>query len=187
MQTTQALDFTYGAGAMNLDQTYDQYINGQTDIAGSNGGLVTDLTGWDFATVDENGHVDIVLDAIMQGGSNFTVTLAWFRDRSYNGVGDFTDNAFANLDLEVWDGDFTTLYSESNSLYNSVEHLSFILPTDGKYSIRIVHSGNHFGGVDSVDFAVAWSGLALSAIPEPGTFLLFGVAVVTMMPRRKRI
>jgi len=183
--TTQSLDYTLGAGAMNLDRTFDQYLLGQTDIAGTSGGTSTSAMGWDFANVNNGSTTDIILDNVFGAGTTFTTTLIWFRDRESNSSLSVSDNAFADLNLEVWDSTFTTQFAESISLYNPVEHLAFDLPSTTSLALRVDYTGNRFGSQTDADFALAWSGtLATEVIPAPGAFQAGLMLMVLALGRR---
>jgi hypothetical protein len=147
---------------LDLDQTFTQYLTGQTDLAGNSGGLTDQVTGWDFADISLGGHTDYVISTPMQGDSTFNATLAWFRERNYIDAENQIDAGFADLGLQIWDDTFTTLYSESLSAYTPVEHLSFELPESGRYGIRVSFDSNVFGNLSSEEFGLAWSGVALS-------------------------
>ena len=160
--TDQALDFQAGAGALDLDQTFNQYLTGQTDLTGTSGGVTDQVTGWDFADVNLGGHTDYVISTPMQGDSTFNATLTWFRERTHIDAENQIDVGYADLGLQVWDDTFTTLYSESLSAYTPVEHLSFELPESGRYGIRVSYDSNVFGDLSSEEFGLAWAGVALS-------------------------
>ena len=164
--TTQALDFVSGAGALDLTRTYDQFLSGVTDITGTTGGSTSETIGWDYGIVSRNGAAknDYVINTPLSG--EFRVTLSWFRERTYSSSSLQTDVGMANLDLQVWDSTFTNLVSESLSIYNTVEHLTFNLPTDGLYGIRVKYTENLFGSMNSEEYGLAWWG---TAVPEPGT------------------
>jgi len=177
IRTTQALDYAAGAGGLDLDTTFDQYLSGQTDIAGTVGGVTNEVVGWDFAAVGLGQTVDTLIDVDLEGGSTFAATLTWFRERTSIDATTSQDNGFADLNLQVWDADFSTLIAESASLYNSVEHLYFELPSDGKYGLRVEHAGNHFGSQSATDFGLAWSGVALPQAPNDSV-----ISVATPVP-----
>jgi hypothetical protein len=181
--TPQSLDYAAGTGAMNLDRTYDQYLLGQTDIAGTSGGTSGKTVGWDFANVSLNGYTDITLTSVFAASSTFTTTLDWFRDRTYTNATTVSDLAFANLNLQVWDSSFTTKLAESISLYNEVEHLSFLLANDTALGLRVVYPSNLFGSVTSESFGLAWAGSA--AVPEPVSLGLLALGSLMLMRRRK--
>lgn len=177
VRTTQALDWASGAGALDLDRTFDQYLSGQTDIAGLVGGATAQTLGWDYAAVARGAVTDVVVTQPLLGGSEFRATLVWFRERDYVSPTTQVDAGFANLDLQIWDSSFTTLYSESASLYNAVEHLAFSLPTTGRYGIRVNYAANAFGSLGSEEFALAWSAVA---VPEPSTWALAGAGLALL-------
>ena len=140
--TTQGLDNRVGTGRMNLAAAYDQFLTGTTDIAGTssgNLGLVDDI-GWDFGQVVSGTTNDYFFDSPLTGGSTFTATLTWFRDRRINASNTVFDDSYDDLNLELWsvvDGTPASLISESSSLYNESEHFSFALPVTGDYALRV--------------------------------------------------
>jgi hypothetical protein len=184
VSTTQALDFNSGAGALDLDRTFDQYLMGETDLAGTTGGATPQSIGWDFAEVSLGGNTDVVITTPLVGGSEFRATLAWFRERSYTSNVVQTDVAFANLELQVWDSTFTTLISESLSRFNPVEHLTFNLPQNGTYGLRVSYPSNVFGMNTNEQFGLAWWGVA---VPEPSSLILvlLGLAIEASVRRRR--
>lgn len=195
IQTTQSLDWAAGAGRMNLDKTFDIQVNGQTDVSGTTGLLGTvDRRGWDYGSALLGTNNDYVIGTELTGNSTLTATLSWMRARDFDGVSLYED-AQANLGLSVWalDGSntFTTLVARSASQYNTVEHLSFLLPTTGRYGLRVEYGSNTFdntGQWGSALFPQTY-GLAWSAVPEPATVVLLAAGIVfglasTSGPRR---
>ncbi|MFM8378175.1 MAG: S8 family serine peptidase, partial [Planctomycetia bacterium] len=185
IQTTQSLDWAAGAGRMNLDKTFDIQVNGQTDVTGTTGLLGTVAhRGWDYGSAILGTNNDYVLGTELTGSSTLTATLSWMRPRSYDSEF-FYEYAQANLGLSVWalDGsnNFTTLIARSESDYNTVEHLSFLLPTTGRYGLRVEYGSNTFdntgGQWGSAAFPQTY-GLAWSAVPEPATVVLLAAGVV---------
>ena len=181
--TTQSLDYSSGAGAIDMTRTYSQFIQGQTDIAGTTGGSTAQARGWDYATASVGSSTDITITTPLLGGSEFRATLTWFRDRTYISSSSQVDNGFADLNLQIWDSAFTTLISESKSLYNEVEHLVFNLPATGTYALRVQYAGNTFGSINAEEFGLAWWG---TAVPEPTTLLLLLPALAAITIQRKR-
>jgi hypothetical protein len=100
------------------------------------------------------------------GGSTFTATLTWFRDRRIDAANNVYDDSYDDLNLELWsvvDGAPTSLISESSSLYNSSEHFSFALPYTGNYALRVRWFREVFdmiGAADQEFYGLAWSGVA---------------------------
>jgi hypothetical protein len=189
--TTQGLDNRVGTGRMNLDKAFDQFLSGTTDVAGlASGALgVVDTIGWDFGQVVQGTTNDYLLAQPLAGGSTFTATLDWFRDRATSGVASFIDVSFDNLDLELWravGGLASVLVTESSSVYNNSEHFSFAIPTSGDYMLRVRWTGEVFdpaGDVNSELYGLAWAGLA---VPEPTTLALLALAAPSLLARRRR-
>ncbi len=187
--TTQSLDYAAGAGAMNLDRAFDQYLTaGTRDVAGrANGDLgIVAERGWDLGNVALGGSNLYTIGGLLEGGSQFDVTLNWFRNRGFNSTNlSAFDIAQADLTLEVLDLFSNSVISQSMSLFNMTEHLSFLLPTTSQYGLRVVYGANTFGSITNVDYGIAWSGV--SVVPEPSTLGLMVIigAVATVHRRRK--
>lgn len=199
LRTTQSLDWAAGAGRMDLATTFDLQVNGQTDVVGTGTGSlgVVARTGWDYGNAVVGGNNDYVISDALTGSSTLTASLSWLRNRAFDyATLEYADVAQANLNLSVWELDggnaFTTLVARSESLYNTVEHLSFLIPNAGRYGLRIEYPANTFdnstGDVwGSVafpqDYAVSWS-----AVPEPSLVAasLAAVAVTAALARGRR-
>ncbi|MDG1875125.1 MAG: PEP-CTERM sorting domain-containing protein [Mariniblastus sp.] len=209
IETTQSLDWASGAGGMNLDASFDQYVNkaaggqaGTTDVAGlftGDQGNV-DVVGWDFGFVGNDTGVDdsnlYFIDQQLLGGTDFTVTLTWFADMISGADADFSNagaNHLANLDLTVFE--FDTLAdrniigttAQSFSLYNVVEHLHFQTTGTGFYGISVDYSFAQydFDTPETGEFyGLSWSGVA--AVPEPGSLLAIGFLGAVVACRRRR-
>ncbi|MCC6510082.1 MAG: S8 family serine peptidase, partial [Pirellulaceae bacterium] len=141
VNTTQALDFAAGAGAMNLNRAFDQYLTaGTRDVLGlANGNLGTvSAIGWDLGNVLLGGNNLYTIGGLLEGGSLFNVSLNWFRNRTYN-LSTATDVGQADLTLEVTDLLSNTVISRSSSLFNTAEHLSFLLPNTSQYGVRVLY------------------------------------------------
>lgn len=185
LQTTQSLDWAAGAGRMNLDKTFDIQVNGQADVTGTTGLLGTVAhRGWDYGSTILGTNNDYVIGTELTGSSTFTATLSWMRARDFDGQFLYED-AQANLGLSVWalDGSdaFTTLIARSASQYNTVEHLSFLLPATGRYGLRVEYGSNTFDNTGQWGTALFPQnyGLAWSAVPEPGTIALLAAGIVS--------
>jgi hypothetical protein len=193
-RTRQALDTAQGAGRINLSRAMDQYVGGTVDPFGV-AGLVT-KTGWSLASVRLGQNVDYVIDSSLTAGDTLDATLAWFRDRSLPGVdgatGDWdpatstltgTDLGMATLYLEIWNATFTELLAISETDYNTVQHLHFVLPGDGAYGIRVDYASQLFGAPspDGETFGLAWM---TSDVPEPSGVWVVVVAVGVLGRRR---
>ena len=197
--TTQGLDWSVGAGALDLNAAFDQYLSGTTNDVPITGGTVH-TRGWAFGHVANLAPSTYFLDSPLAAGDKLTATLTWFVPVYFNAAGvadpltddfsdlDLHDLYFDQLDLQVWrveDGQLTTLIADSYSPYNNVDHLYFDIPTDGLYALRVSFLGTTydlFGDSPLADdYALAWS------VPEPmtGSLLIFGSCAL-LLRRRKR-
>ncbi|MCC7146518.1 MAG: S8 family serine peptidase [Phycisphaeraceae bacterium] len=173
IRTTQSLDHSSGAGQMNLDQAFLQYTEGTHNVAGNGGGSISSI-GWDYGLASSAATNDYFITPVLAGLSKFNVTLTWFVKRSYSNknMNIFNEVNFDNLDLQVWETDgstLTTLVAESSSQFNNTEHLSFTLPHNGQYALRVVWNGENFDFEDVSDseiFGLAWSGFEVPILGD---------------------
>jgi hypothetical protein len=193
--TTQSLDWTQGAGQLNLNRAFGIYTGnnisnqaGTADVAGFGGGDVS-WRGWDFGKVHNGFSNDYHVLTEALAGQMFDVSLSWFREYGTPALTDSQDpntqtivvgdSGFTNLDLQIWNAGFTVLLAESKSQYNSVEHLYFQLPQAGKYGIRVVDAGQVFGteNADGTSYGLSWDTVT---VPEtsPGVLCLVSCTVV---------
>lgn len=198
--TEQALDYTYGAGTLNLDRAFDQFTAGETDIAGLIGGTNLSGIGWDFGEISQGGENAYFFQDTFAAGSRFNVTLNWFVGRTWQGTQFdgtvlFSDDYFTNLRLEVWavsNGYFTELIAVSDAAYLNTEHLSLSILEAGIYGVRVVWAGERydFVGNDVQSYSLAWNNI--HAVPEPATslMLVLGLTIVAVRietkPHRKQ-
>jgi Subtilase family len=198
LKTTQSLDWAAGAGAMNLANTFRLQALGQTDVLGTAQGVtaMVNALGWDYGNARLGVSNDYIIDHPLEGGSTFTTTLSWMRAREWNGLtGDLFEIAQANLNLSVWslnpDDSFAFIVASSESSYNVVEHLSFSVPSTGRYGIRVGYGGNTFdnttggawGSTYLQDYGLAWSA---TAIPETCAMLPIALLLGTPLVLRRR-
>ena len=187
--TTQALDYAVGTGRMNLTKAYDQYLSGTT---GGPGTSVSNL-GWKFGSVDANAMVDYSILPTLLGNTTFTATLTWFANRSYlgvnaDGVVQSSDNALSHLELQLWlnaiGGPLEV--ADSNALYNTSQHFSFLLSQTGSYFLRVLNEGIYAewgGGGETENFGLAWSAVTT---PEPSTLAVVLIALPGLVVAMRR-
>lgn len=188
--TTQGVDNTSGAGRMNLSKAFDQYTSGTSNLPGLAGGAVSNV-GWDYASVAENAPTTYSITGALQANTYLDATLTWFSTQLYNASTDVASyGQFDNLDLQLWSmtesGTLASLVAQSTSLYNEVEHLHFLLPTTGLYSLRVVWAGeiyDYTGGLNSEEFAIAWSAVA---VPEPAAVSVLILGAIGLLRRRQQ-
>ena len=194
IETKQSLDYSSGAGALDLNHAYDQLTAGTTEVPGLAGGPVQP-TGWDYGRVQNGAANDYPVVTKLAAGSTMTVTLDWFNQRTIDLATNATaESEFSNLDLQVWrtvDGVPTTLVATSDSQYNNVEHLYFQLPSDDFYLLRVLFDGVNWNLRDvpdanlTEDYGLAWSDVA--PVPEPSALILMvaGVVGIAGVARRR--
>ena len=204
IQTTQSLDFEQGAGQLNLNQAFDQYVNLQsggmaatTDVTGTLQGDLGDVgaVGWDFGQVDAGDSNYYFIDSMLEANSEFTVTLSWFADRSTGSLASFFrsgEEHFADLNLSVFEFDnlvdrnIKKTTAESISLYNVVEHLDFSILARGFYGIEVNYASAHWNFSNETDeqYGLSWVG---TAIPEPGAVGILALFYIAAVGRRRRM
>jgi hypothetical protein len=195
VETTVSLDRRVGAGRMDLNAAFTQFLGGTKDVLGETPGNQGEIShiGWDFGQVAEGTDTDYFITKELEAGSTLTATLNWFRDRKVLDGGEdgviFTDESFTDLDLEVWsvmDNAPALLISESSSTFNNTEHLSFELPETGHYMIRVKWFQEIFDTVDGeniVPYGLAWHS---TSMPEPSTIALVALSAVAFFVWRRR-
>ena len=180
--TSHPLDPQAGAGQIDGLALAHQYLAGQMHP-----GLV-DSIGWDLNSLANGEFVDYVINPNLLLGSTLNATLTWFRHVSRtdngNGIVDAGDRfsvsqLLSDLDLQVFRNG--TLWAESTSDVDNVEHLHLSIDELAEYTLR-VRGVNVYGGDEQ--FALAWYG---TAVPEPASWLLVLVATAGIRRRRRRI
>ena len=150
--TSAPLDTRYGAGVVNVFNSYQHLVGGQqgfTDASSivvggahpptSVGGKVPVLRGWDFRTItstvvqDRVHHYFFELGGSPSGVFIVEVTLAWNRQLNQTGIND--------LDLFLYDTRDNTLAVSSQSTVDNVEHLFVNGLKPGRYDLQVLKNG----------------------------------------------
>lgn len=189
--TTQGVDWTFGAGMLNLDRAFDQALSGTTDLPGLGGGTV-DQIGWDFGGVSSGTTTDYVFAAQLEAGTQFAATLSWFAQDAYDTQTRLESSALwgnqDNLDLQLFrmvDEFGPLLVAQSTSIYNLNEHLFFTIPATDEYFIRVKFTGvlyDFLGGAQEESFGLAWRA---TFVPAPGAAVLIALAGLRAARRRR--
>ncbi|MEN0111027.1 MAG: S8 family serine peptidase [Planctomycetota bacterium] len=187
IETSQSLDYATGAGALDIGGVYDQHLMAETrDVPGAGAGAlgVVGGVGWDYGEVAAGGTNTYLLDEATPAGTEFTVTLAWFRERvqSFLTDGSATDIAQVDLDLIVRDAVSGDVVAQSISHVNVVEHLHFVAPATSTYQIEVDYFGEVFGSVGAEQYGLAWSAVT---VPEPSSTGLLLVGAAVAVSRRR--
>ena len=148
--SSKPLDFRYGAGILNVFQSYRQLRAGQQPASLSQsiplGGShlppaatneISSRRGWDVATATSTVTSDGVRHYFfnVQGTANrsLTATLVWIRQQNQTTIND--------LDLFLYRVPDNTLVASSVSLVDNVEHLSVTNLPPGHYDLQVFKSG----------------------------------------------
>jgi hypothetical protein len=196
LRTTQALDYSQGAGALNLTNAYSQYTSGNHDnLTGTGNGTDKNIaaSGWTYDSAGLSSTNDYYFTTSLLGGSTLTATLDWFVKATYTTTGSTPDYAsgvdsrFDNLYLRLYtvsNGQRGTLVAESAADYITTQQLFFNIPQTGSYALEVANAGQRYtdGTTTATGYGLAWSdtgttnALAPSAAsvgaPEPGALAL---------------
>ena len=163
------LDFRYGAGVLNVFNSYEQLSGGKhsynfttnTPTGTAHPPVVTmasisALRGWDFNTNTSSSADDNVSHYFFNatnstGGASFmlTATLVWNRHQSTSGIN--------NLELFLYNAANSNLVASSTSVVDNVQHVFVPQLPPGRYDLQVWKTGG--GSIVSVSepYALAWS------------------------------
>jgi len=166
---TTGLDPATGAGRMNLDQARYQfdtgYGSGFSAMPAANSSVAA--TGWTreaSAGISTNQTYSITTS--LSKYDDLSATVSWFVNRPITNLstGTTQEGSFHNLNLRVWQlsgpgGTQVSIVGSSASQYNTSEHTSFLVPTDGYYQIEVQQSTANwnFDGSTTVNYGLAWA------------------------------
>jgi hypothetical protein len=162
------LDFRYGAGVLNVFNSYEQLAGGKHGYIVSNSvsiggthpptgatGTVGTLSGWDFNTNSCNTNFDGVNHYyfnVINGSSNSaftaTVTLVWNRQQNQTNIN--------NLDLFLYNAANSNLVAASTSVVDNVEHIWLPQLPQGRYDLQVLKNGGTNAISYSETYALAW-------------------------------
>lgn len=157
--TSQPLDLTYGAGLVNIRNSFLIQQAGQQDGATTTGGPALNNYGWDYGQVADSQSVYYTLEVPdYHTAANFSTTLAWnveVKNTSSNPQTMFTPThqfplTDMNLDLNLYDASGTLLVAQSNSEIDNVEHLWLPELAAGTYTLEVVSQAG------ARDYGLAW-------------------------------
>ncbi len=166
--TTRPLDSTYGAGEVNVYNSYLMTVGGQTvgstDATGATVETV-DSSGWDYQTISPGN--DLFYNFEIPVGSTapeLSVILDWNVEVTDSNAGaPFSGSqSLANLDLALFDSTTTfmgSLLDESVSTVDNVEHIYQTGLGPGLYTLRV-------SGASARDFGLAWRLNTLFDVPS---------------------
>ncbi len=209
------LDSAQGAGMVNLTAALDQYLASTGTGAGAG---TVGIVGWDVNTVGLGDPRDYLINTTLFAGDTVTATLVWFMDRRVEGYDSSSANPFASTSFynDSFDDLDLLLYladSDGNPVgdpvaasisgwdvnnpdapgtgLDSVEHLYFTLPQDGRYILRVLWRQELFdfvGDAQAENYALAWAfdtnpREVFGFVAEPAG--LAGLGLLVLVCRRK--
>jgi Subtilase family len=166
------LDYRYGAGVLNVFNSYEQLAGGKhgdivSTTVSSGGahpptgamGTVGALSGWDFNTnnsssipfsQDEVNHYYFnVTNGTDNAAFTATATLVWNRQRN--------QTAINNLDLFLYNAASSNLVAASTSAVDNVEHIFIPKLPQGRYDLQVWMSASGINPVNNSEpYALAW-------------------------------
>ncbi|HUZ06879.1 MAG TPA: S8 family serine peptidase [Candidatus Paceibacterota bacterium] len=162
------LDARYGAGVLNVFNSYEQLAGGKQNFtvstfgpAGSphpppaNPNSIAVLSGWDFNTNSTSTTSDGVnhyfFNVTNESGSGWltaTATLVWNRQLGRTNIND--------LDLFLFNAANSNLVACSTSRVDNVEHLWLPQLPPGRYDLQVLKNGGTDTVSDAETYALAW-------------------------------
>jgi hypothetical protein len=152
------LDARYGAGVLNVFNSYAQLTGGKnsnivsttTSLGGAHPptgatGTVAVLSGWDYAAISSSNALDRVnhycfnvTNGPDQPWFTATATLVWNRQQGKANIND--------LDLFLYDALSSNRVAWSTSLVDNVEHVFVPELPPGRYDLQVLKKGGTLGG-----------------------------------------
>lgn len=144
---TQPIDTVFGAGEMNVQNSYHILVAGEQNAASTSGHY-----GWDDASLGAASDTVYTID-ICEPVDELSVMLTWNRSidsASWLGGGAFSET-IANMSLQLHrlDGKTSELYDSSDSAVDNVEHIYLRKLPAGTYTLTVTTDV-------AVDFGLAW-------------------------------
>ena len=162
------LDARYGAGILNVFNSYEQLAGGKhgyiVSASVSTGGAhpptgatgtVSTLSGWDFNTNSSSINFDgvnhyyfNVINSPSNTAFTATITLVWNRQQNQTDIN--------NLDLFLYNAANSNLVAASTSVVDNVEHVFIPQLPQGRYDLQVLKNGGTNAVSKSETYALAF-------------------------------
>ena len=182
---TRPLDEVFGAGELNIYNSYHILQGGETNGSTSDPTFAVTEEGWDYepaivAGTDLFYEFEVAANSVMD---ELSIILTWNMDIiDLNGSAAIFDpqESLANMDLAFFNstgGFLNTMIDQSISSVDNIEHIYLQDLAAGTYHLRVSSDLTH-------DFGLAWR--SSSSVPEPGAASVLGALIVGLCGRRRR-
>ena len=157
---TQPLDLVYGAGRLNIQNSYHLLVAGEHAASGS---VTRPNRGWDFASAGASParyFFDVPAGSAL---TNFSAILTWNRQVTDGQPGQNFGNlqvAVANMDLRLYSASGFSLGTQLDSSVSTIQNVEHVFTSlgPGRYALEV--TSNTAG----VDYALAWGGTVQAQI-----------------------
>ena len=165
---TAPLDATFGAGELNIANSYHILTGGKQTASPT---LPVAATGWDYQSLSLGEAVGYRLELALPGA--FQAALTWLNIPVPTDNYDTYDQNLANLNLflyRIGEGDALDLVAQSIAPAGNVEFLTLPTLESGSYLLSLGYPSNAVGTrLDEIPYALAWR---TAMVPEPSTWAL---------------
>ena len=175
--STQPLDDKYGAGELNIRNSYQIMTAGQQNGSLTPASTVSS-TGWDWGSAAHDTSMLYFFD--LSASSSLSAVLTWNIQVVPNGDWSSLSLSLESLYLRLYQATAFTLgalVAESVSNLDNVQLIWAESLASGRYALQV----SNVGTTGTADYAVAWQSSSLAPVPEPATFwilLAFGGAAL---------
>lgn len=182
--TTRPLDEVFGAGELNIYNSYQILQGGPVAPAIADPTFAVGLSGWSY--VEEITAADTLFFKFeVDSGfvlDELSISLNWnlkVNDLNPDLAIFDPETSLANLDMHFFDSSDSFLGSLVDASLSSVDNVEYLYLRNlaaGVYTLQISGDG-------VTDFGLAWHG-SLQAVPEPGSWLLLSFTAATLAWRK---
>ena len=188
-ETANGLDNRYGAGQVNISNSYHILAGGEQRSLQSGGSDIISH-GFDYSTIGRVNGVQGAASYFFNATGDVTLfaSLVWNLDLPNDaGIllpGSEQTGRLYNLDLSLFDVTNNQLVASSASLLDNTENLYVNLLLGNRYEMRVTtNESTNF----SWDYALAWRmGAAPAPVPLPAAAWLFTAGWLSLLPFTRR-
>jgi hypothetical protein len=192
---TRPIDEQFGAGELNVYNSFKILEGGEFDGVMASQVGTTPITPVGLLGFDHNDPLSLDQPFLYQFEveegevlNDFSVFLQWNIDiadtlpspENFNpSIDPALGGGLANLDLHLFD-ESDVLVDRSISAVDNFEHIYLSGLTAGLYTLEV-------SGDRAVEYGLAWRGVTVAAVPEPGSLAVLVISAVGLTARRRRV